>query len=87
MRKLQVTIDDRTARLLDDLAAPRAGNRSFVIREAIKRMSAQDGFERYLDWLEEQPGVRTTPGRALADEQAGRTASHAQALKRARRRA
>jgi predicted transcriptional regulator len=86
MRKVQVTIDEETSRLLDDLAAPRAGNRSFVIREAIRRMAQQDGFERYLDWLEQQPPVRSSLERGLADEQAGRTASHVQALRRVRRR-
>jgi predicted transcriptional regulator len=85
MRRVQVTIDDETAGLLDTLAAPRAGNRSFVIREAVRRMAEQEGFERYLDWLEQQPDVRLSLERALADEQAGRTLSHRQALRRVRR--
>jgi predicted transcriptional regulator len=85
MRKMQVTIDDETARLLETLAAPRAGNKSFVVREAVRRMAEQEGFERYLDWLELQPGVRASLERALADEREGRTVSHARALKRIRK--
>jgi predicted transcriptional regulator len=85
MKKMQVTIDDETARLLETLAAPRAGNKSFVVREAIRRMAEQEGFEQYLDWLEQQPGVRASLERARTDEHQGRTMSHAQALARIRK--
>ena len=70
MKKIQITVDEDTVRLLDELATPRAGNKSFVVREAVKRMAEQDGFEQYLDWLESQPQVRSSMERALADEQA-----------------
>ena len=76
MKKVQVTIDDETARLLKTLAAPRAGNKSFVVREAVRRMAEQEGFEQYLDWLQQQPGVRASLEKALADEHQGRTVSH-----------
>lgn len=36
VRKIQITIDQETARLLKALAAPRAGNKSFVVREAVR---------------------------------------------------
>lgn len=85
MKKVQVTIDEETARLLDSLAAPRAGNKSFVVREAVRRMAEQEGFEQYLDWLEQQPAVRTSLERALADEKAGRTVAHKQVLKSQRK--
>ena len=85
MKKVQVSIDAETARLLDSLAAPRAGNKSFVVREAVRRMAEQEGFEEYLDWLEQQPRVRATLERALADERAGRTVAHEQAMRRARK--
>jgi predicted transcriptional regulator len=85
MKKMQVTIDDETARLLETLATPRAGNKSFVVREAVRRMAEQEGFEQYLDWLEQQPGVRAPLERALTDEHEGRTISHAQALIRIRK--
>lgn len=83
-RKIQVTIDDETLRLLKALAAPRAGNRSFVIREAVRRMADQEGFERYLDWLEQQPGIGMSVDRALSDEQGGRTVRHDQMRRRIR---
>jgi len=82
MRKVQFTIDDETAKLLDDLAAPRAGNKSYVVREAVKRFAEQEGFERYLDWLEQQPDVRRSLERALADVRAGRTVPHEEVLRR-----
>ncbi|HEV8340571.1 MAG TPA: hypothetical protein VGR25_13090 [bacterium] len=41
MRKVQVTIDEQTAKLLETLAAPRAGNESFVVREAVGGMAEQ----------------------------------------------
>ena len=85
MRKVQFTIDAETARLLESLAEPRAGNRSFVVREAVRRMADQEGFEEYLDWLERQPGVRASLERGLADIRAGRTVAHKQVLRRARR--
>lgn len=83
-RKIQVTVDDATVQRLETLAAPRAGNRSFVIREAVRRMAEQEGFEQYLDWLEQQPGVRASLDRALTDEESARTVSHAQVLRGAR---
>ncbi len=85
MRKVQVTIDEQTARLLESLAAPRAGNKSFVVREALQRMAEQEGFEQYLDWLEQQPQIRGSLERALADERTGRIKTHQQALRRLRK--
>ncbi len=85
MKKVQVTIDDKTARLLEVLSAPRAGNKSFVVREAVRRMAEQEGFEQYLDWLEQQPPVRVALERALADEREGRIIEHRRALGRLRK--
>lgn len=85
MKKVQVTIDEDTARLLERLATPRAGNKSFVVREAVRRMAEQEGFEGYLDWLEQQPDVRRSMERALADEREGRTTSHDQVRRRFRK--
>lgn len=82
MKKVQFTLDDDTLRLLEALAAPRAGNRSFVVREAVRRMAEQEGFEDYLDWLEVQPSVRGSMERALADEREGRRIPHAEVLRR-----
>ena len=85
MKKVQVTIDETTERLLERLATPRAGNKSFVVREAVRRMAEQEGFEEYLDWLEAQPDIRRSMEQALADEREGRTVSHEQVLKRFRK--
>lgn len=85
MKKVQVTIDDKTARLLDSLAAPRAGNKSFVVREAVRRMAEQEGFEGYLDWLEHQPAVRGSMDRASADEREGRTVTYTQVIRQRRK--
>jgi len=85
VKKVQFTIDAETARLLESLAEPRAGNRSFVVREAVRRMAEQEGFEEYLDWFEQQPEVRASLERGLADLRAGRTVAHKQVSGRARR--
>ncbi len=85
MKKVQFTIDSETSRLLESLARPRAGNKSFVVREAVRRMADQEGFEEYLDWLEQQPRVRTSLERGLADVRAGRTVPHEQVLRRVRK--
>jgi predicted transcriptional regulator len=82
MRKVQFTIDDETAQLLEDLAAPRAGNKSYVVREAVKRFAEQEGFEQYLDWLEQQPPIRQALERGLADVRAGRTTPHEEVLRK-----
>jgi predicted transcriptional regulator len=82
VRKIQLTIDDETVRLLEALAVPRAGNKSSVVREAVRRMAEQEGFEQYLDWLEKQSDVRVSLEGARADERQGRTVSHEQVLRR-----
>ncbi|HLA25432.1 MAG TPA: hypothetical protein VJ206_08555 [bacterium] len=85
MKRVQITIDEKTAQALERLATPRAGNKSFVVREAVRRMAQQEGFEDYLDWLEHQPDIRRSTERAVADEREGRTLGHEQALKRLRK--
>jgi len=85
VHKVQVTIDDETAKRLETLARPRAGNKSFVVREAVRRMAEQEGFERYLDWLEEQPKVRIALDQGLRDEREGRTVPHTEVLRRLRK--
>lgn len=70
-------IDEATSRLLDSLAKPRAGNRSLVVREAVRRMADQGGFEEYSDWLEQQPRGGATLERGLADVRSGRVVSSA----------
>jgi predicted transcriptional regulator len=86
VRRIQVTLDEESFRILDELAAPRAGNRSFVVREALRRMAEQETWERDLDWLETVPEVRASLKRGLADLKAGRVVEHAEVSRRLRRR-
>src|SRR3990172_392267 len=51
----QFVLDEQSERLLDRLAATRAGNRSFVVREAIALYA---GLEDRLAEIEEKPGFR-----------------------------
>ena len=46
MKKVRFTIDAETARLLESLAELRGGDRSLVVREAVRRMAEQEGFEK-----------------------------------------
>lgn len=78
----QFVLDPRTETLLDELAASRAGNRSFVVREAIALYAA---LEEHLEEIESLPGFRLRMARAAADIEAGRTLTQAQAEKRLRR--
>jgi predicted transcriptional regulator len=48
-RKVQVVLDDKTYRLLEQLAHPRAGNKSFVVREALRYFADRESIERALD--------------------------------------
>jgi len=48
-KKVQVVLDDETYRLLKQLAQPRAGNKSFVVREALRYFADREGIERALD--------------------------------------
>ena len=76
MRRIQTTIDRRAAWLLRALAAPRTGNKGFVVRETMRRLAEQEGFEQYLDWLEQQPAATASLQHGLAYEGEGRTVAH-----------
>jgi predicted transcriptional regulator len=77
----QFVLDERTNRLLEELAADRAGNRSHVVREAI-RLYAQ--FENQVDEIEADPGFQQTMERSAADIGAGRVVAHAKVKRRSR---
>lgn len=79
----QFVLDARSEELLDQLAAARAGNRSFVVREAIALYA---GLEERLAEIEADPGFRRRMRRSAADLEAGRVLTQAQAEKRLRRR-
>jgi predicted transcriptional regulator len=78
----QFVLDDRSEELLDRLATARAGNRSFVVREAIALYAS---LEDQLDAIESQPGFRRQMRQSAADLEAGRVLTQAEAEKRLRR--
>ena len=77
----QFVLDKRTNQLLEELAADRAGNRSFVVREAIQLYAA---LESRLEEIEADPEFERMMRRSAADIRAGRVISHAEAKRRAR---
>ncbi len=77
--RYQFVLDRRTNRLLDELAATRAGNRSYVVREAIQTYAALDAA---LEETEADAGFQEMIGRSAADIRAGRTLSHAEVRER-----
>ena len=78
----QFVLDERSERLLDQLAASRAGNRSFVVREAITLYAS---LEDRLAEIEGKPGFRRLMRQTSADMEAGRVLTHAQVQKLIRR--
>jgi predicted transcriptional regulator len=78
----QFVLDTQSEKLLDQLAAARAGNRSFVIREAIALYAS---LEDHLSEIESQPAFRRQMQRSAADIESGRLLTHAQAARRLRR--
>ena len=79
----QFVLDDRSEKLLDQLAKSRAGNRSFVIREAIALYAS---LEDRLAEIEALPGFQRQMRQTSADIETGRVLTHAQAKKLVRRR-
>jgi len=65
-------LDDETEALLNELSAARAGNRSFVVREAIHLYAS---LEDWLDTIEADPGLQRMMAGSLADIQADRVMS------------
>ena len=75
-------LDKRTEQLLDRLAASRAGNRSFVVREAIALYaSLEDRFAQ----IEAEPGFQRMMRETASDVESGRVLTHAQVKKLALR--
>ena len=75
----QFVLDSRTDGLLEELAEGRAGNRSFVVREAIQLYA---DLENTLEQVEAQQGFREMMTRSAADIRAGRVYTHAEVRKR-----
>ena len=75
----QFVLDKQTNRLLDELAAVRAGNRSFVVREAIQVYAA---VESALEEVEDNAAFQRMMDRSASDIRAGRVYTHAEVIKR-----
>src|SRR5271157_472650 len=75
----QFVLDEQTERLLNELASARAGNRSFVVREAIHLYA---NLEEWLDTVEADPGLQRMIGRSAEDIEAGRGLSSRQRKQR-----
>lgn len=76
MRKVTLTLDDATLKRLERLARPRAGNKSFVVREAVRLMAEGEAFEDRLADLEGQRDFQQSMTRALRDVRVGRVLPH-----------
>ncbi len=85
-KKVQVVLDDNTYRLLEDLAHPRAGNKSFVVREAIRYFADRERVERALDGILAQSHVREAMEAGITARNAGRLVPHERVIQGIRRR-
>lgn len=81
-KRRQFVLDDRTNELLEELAADRAGNLSFVVREAIQLYAE---LESRLDQIEQDPEFRRMMERSEDDIRARRFVSHKEAKRRSRK--
>jgi len=86
-KKVQVVLDDVSYRLLNTLARPRAGNKSFVVREALRYFGDRESVERMLDGILAQRHTRETMDAGLAAQGEGRFVSHERMIRGGRRRA
>ncbi len=77
----QFVLDKRTNKLLEELAADRAGNRSHVVREAIQLFA---DMEARLDKIEADPEFQKMMARSDADIRAGRVVAHGEVKKMVR---
>lgn len=78
----QFVLDEHSEQLLDRLAASRAGNRSFVIREAIALYAS---VEERLSEIEADSKFQRMMRQTEADFEAGRVLSHTEVKKLFRR--
>lgn len=86
MKKITLTLDTQTLGRLDRLARPRAGNKSFVVREAIRLMSEHDVFEDRLASLEAEPAFQASMARALKEIREGKVIPHEEVERKFRNR-
>ena len=84
-KKVQVVLDEESYRLLKALAEPRAGNKSFVVREALRYFADRESVERVLDAILSQRHAREAMEAGLAARKEGRLVPHSRVIQRGRR--
>jgi predicted transcriptional regulator len=77
MRK-QFVLDERTNKLLEDLASYNGGNRSLIVRQAIQVYS---DMEDRLDKIEADPAFQVMMAKSDADIKAGRVIPHEEVVR------
>lgn len=80
-KRRQFVLDDRTNEVLEKLAADRAGNLSFVVREAIQLYTDMDSR---LDQIEQDPEFQRMMERSEDDIRSGRWVPHKETIRLAR---
>jgi len=83
-RKVQVILDDQTFHLLEELAQPRAGNKSFVVREALRYFAERESIERALDAVLGRRDVRGAMDAGLAAWKRGDLVPHERVVREER---
>lgn len=84
-KKVQVVLDDQTFRLLEELAQPRAGNKSFVVREALRYFAERESIERALDAVLGRRDARGTMDAGLSAWKRGDLVPHERVVREKRR--
>ncbi|MBI2973712.1 MAG: hypothetical protein HYY39_08010 [Armatimonadetes bacterium] len=84
-KKVQVVLDDETYRLLEKLAHPRAGNKSFVVREALRYFADRESVERVLDAVLARREAREAMEAGIAAWKRGALVPHERATQGVRR--
>ena len=79
----QFVLDERTNKLLEELASYRDGNRSVIVREAIQLYA---DTEDRLDKIEADPAFQKMMAKSDADIKAGRVIPHREVVKMSRAR-
>jgi|SRR6266540_3915680 len=75
MKKVTLTLDSETLSMLERLSDQRAGNKSYVVREAISRMWEAEKLEGRLEDLEANPDFQTSMALALRQIEEGEVIS------------
>src|SRR5258708_24879222 len=77
----QFVLDERTNKLLEELASYRDGNRSVIVREAIQLYA---DMENRLDKIEGDPAFQKMMAKSDADIKARRVIPHSEVVKMSR---